>query len=248
MRETFLPGPVRRYEIPGWRERFGVVAGITGRGEGQQPFDLGLGTGQPVGEVMERWRELRSAEPGFEAHVLGNQVHQTRVLWHNGARPGWTLIEGVDGHATATRGVMLYVTVADCVPVYLVSLETRAIALLHAGWRGVAGRILERGVEALSHNGIVSPLTIVMHSGVCICGECYEVGSEVIDALGLPGNDGGKAPADLRAILTKQAGELGIKEVSTSAWCTAHDRGQFFSHRASRGSDGRMVAYLGILP
>lgn len=246
--EQPTPGDTPRYEIPGWRERFGVVAGITGRGQGKQPFDLGLWTGQPIGEVMGRWRQLRSAEPGFPAHVLGNQVHQTRVLDHETAIPGWTQVEGIDGHATAARGLMLYVTVADCVPVYLVNARTGGIALLHAGWRGVAGRILERGVEALSHRINFLASDVVMHCGASICGGCYEVGSEVIDALGLLPNDQGKAQADLRAILAEQAAQLGLGVVSVSSLCSAHDQDRFFSHRASKGTDGRMVAYLGILP
>ena len=65
-------------------------------------------------------------------------------------------------------------------------------------------------------------------------------------ALGLGADGGGKAQADLRAILVEQAGRLGLREVSVSTWCSAHDRDRFFSHRASRGADGRMVAYLGL--
>jgi len=52
-------------------------------------------------------------------------------------------------------------------------------------------------------------------------------------------------PLDLRAVLARQARELGIEDVSVSPWCSAHDRDRFFSHRASGGGDGRMVAYLG---
>jgi YfiH family protein len=247
IQEYRVPGGVPRFEIPQWRERFGVVAGITGRGEGDQPFDLGLWTGQPVGEVMGRWRGLRSAEPGFAAHVLGNQVHQTQVAWQKHGHTGWTQIEGVDGHATASAGLMLYVTVADCVPVYLVDPKARAIALLHAGWRGVAGGILERGMDVLSHKSTSSPSDIVMHCGISICAKCYEVGSEVIEAFGLPANEAGKAQADLPALLAGQARQLGIREITHSGWCSAHHRNQFFSHRASAGADGRMVAYLGLL-
>ena len=243
-----VPGGVPRFEIPGWRERFGVVAGITGRGERETPFNLGLWTGQPVGQVMTRWRELRTAEPGFTGHVLGNQVHGTRVLWHDRVTAGWTQIDGVDGHATGIAGLMLYVTVADCVPIYLVNSRTGSIALLHSGWRGTAGGILTWGVEALSHSGTANPSEIVMHCGVCICHDCYEVGSEVIQAFGLEADAAGKAHADLPAILATQARQLGIGDISISSCCSAHDRSRFFSHRASHGADGRMVAYLGILP
>ena len=55
----------------------------------------------------------------------------------------------------------------------------------------------------------------------------------------------GHRTVDLRAILAEQARQLGVGQVSMSAWCSAHDRERFFSHRASGGRDGRMVAYLG---
>ena len=74
--EVPRPGEVPRYEIPGWRDRFGVVAGITARGAVEGPgFDLGLWTREPVADVMGRWRALRGAEPGFDAFVMAHQVH-----------------------------------------------------------------------------------------------------------------------------------------------------------------------------
>lgn len=244
--ETRLPGDVPRFEVPGWREKYGVVAGITGRGEGPgRGFDLGLWTDAPVGEVMTRWRAFRRAEPAFRATILGNQVHQTAVAWHQ-AGQGWIQIEGVDGHATRTPGLLLTVTVADCIPVYLVDPVARAVALLHSGWKGTAGGILERGVKALVEGAASTVSNIVIHCGVSICGPCYEVGSEVMVGCGLAADGPGPWHADLRAIVAEQARKLGIHEISTSQLCSAHDRGMFFSHRASRGLDGRMVAYLGI--
>ena len=50
---------------------------------------------------------------------------------------------------------------------------------------------------------------------------------------------------DLRTILTQQARALGIEQITVSPWCSAEERDRFFSHRASGGRDGRMVAYLG---
>ncbi len=244
--ELRIPGEVPRFEVPNWRNLYGVVAGITGRGEaGGRGFDLGLWTDAPVGEVMTRWRAFRRAEAGFEAVILGNQVHKTDVAWHDGGL-GWVQIEGVDGHATATPGLLLTVTVADCIPVYLVDPVRKAIALLHSGWKGTAGRILERGVEELVKNAQCDVHNMVMHCGVSICGPCYEVGSEVIVGCGLPAEGRGPWHADLRAIVAEQAQRLGIAKISTSQLCSAHDRSMFFSHRASKGQDGRMVAYLGM--
>ncbi|HEX6863442.1 MAG TPA: laccase domain-containing protein, partial [Thermoanaerobaculia bacterium] len=72
------------------------------------------------------------------------------------------------------------------------------------------------------------------------------VGSEVMTACGLPHPGGGPWHADLRAVLAEQAVALGVERITVSGWCSAHDRDRFYSHRASRGADGRMVAYLGM--
>jgi YfiH family protein len=237
---------VPRFEIPGWRERYGVVAGITGRGEAEgSGFDLGLWTQAPVNDVMIRWQAFRRSDPGFDATVLGNQVHQTAVEFHGSAK-GWVQLEGLDGHATATKGILLTVTVADCIPVYLLDPVKRAIALLHAGWRGTAGHILAQGVETLSEAVGSEPSDLVMHCGVGICGNCYEVGSEVMLGCGKPADGAGPWHLDLRSVLSEQAALLEIGAVSVSDWCSAHDARFFYSHRRSGGSDGRMVAYLGI--
>lgn len=238
--ETLTPGVVPRYELAPWRERYGVVAGVTGR-----DCDLGLWTRHPVGEVMQRWRAFRSAEPGFTATILGHQVHGTRVATHAGGA-GWIQLDGVDGHATRAAGLLLTVTVADCIPVYLLDPRNRAVALLHSGWRGTADGILERGLERLLEltGGVAGD--IVMHCGVGICGECYEVGSEVMAGCALPADGPGPWHLDLREVLVARAQALGVGELSASGWCSAHDRDRFYSHRASRGNDGRMVAYLGF--
>ena len=114
MPERRVAGQVPRFELLEWKERFGILAGITGRGEESLPFDLGLG-GQaaPVGEVLARWRTFRASLPTFHAAVIARQVHGTTVLWHDAAA-GLVLRDDADGHATATPGILLTVTVADC--------------------------------------------------------------------------------------------------------------------------------------
>ena len=239
LREVPVPGTLPRFEIPGWEERHGVIAGITGRG-----FDLGLWSAAPAGDVMSRWRAFRHALPEFTAVALGNQVHGVEVMSLDAGR-GWIQVEGIDGWITTAPGILLTITIADCVPVYLV-VPGRAVALLHAGWRGTAGGILDRGVAQLRGRTGCSVSDIVMHCGVGICGPCYEVGSEVMQGCGAPAEGQGPWHLDLRERLSDQAQRLGLNQVTTSGWCSAHDRASFYSHRASRGSDGRMVAYLGM--
>ena len=182
--------------------------------------------GEPPRLELARWRD----ELGVIAGITGR---------------GWIQVEGIDGWTTTARGILLTVTIADCIPVYLIAPD-RGVALLHAGWRGTAGGILGRGVELLTSTTGCSPSDILMHCGVGICGACYEVGSEVV--VGCGGQAAGPGPwhLDLRDRLHDQADELGLSRVTTSAWCSAHDRTFFYSHRASRGADGRMVAYIGM--
>lgn len=238
---------VPRLELVEWAERYGVVAGITTRGTASG-FSLGLWSEEPVGQVMTRWRAFRAAFGAqFPSVMLSHQVHGTDVVWHGSTNAGWHILDGVDGHATAAAGQLLTVTVADCIPVYLAVPTKRVIALVHAGWRGVAGRILERTVELLRREAFCRGTDIVMHCGVGVCGQCYEVGEEVYSRLtGRPVDR--PTHVDLRSVLRTQAADLGIDQVTISSFCTAHDHDKFFSHRASGGRDGRMVAYLGLPP
>ncbi|HEY0350612.1 MAG TPA: polyphenol oxidase family protein, partial [Gemmatimonadales bacterium] len=96
---------------------------------------------------MSRWLAFRRGMFEFPAVVLGNQVHGVEIMRIDGGT-GWIQIEGIDGWITTTPGILLTVTIADCVPVYLVA-PGRGVALLHAGWRGTAGEILGRGLERL---------------------------------------------------------------------------------------------------
>ena len=235
---------VPRAELAEWRERFGLAAGLTVRG-GNGGFSLGLLTEEPVGQVMGRWRAfLHAVRPRFPAFQMARQVHSATLAWHEQVGPGWHMAEETDGHATRQRGLLLGVTVADCIPIYLTTRDGAAFALLHAGWRGVAAGILERGVGLLASRAGVGAADVAVHLGVGICGACYEVGPEVVRAV--EGRDErGASHLDLRDALAGRALRLGVRDLTRSPHCTACSRDRFFSHRGSGGRDGRMVAYLG---
>ena len=229
-------------EPPGWQQRFGLVAGITDRSAGS----LGLATPDPTATVMQRLRSFRVLmRPRFTALQMAHQVHGCEALWHERIAPGWHVRDDADGHATSQAGLLLAVTVADCVPVYLATRDGRAIALLHAGWRGVQGGMLQAGLKVLTARSGAAPADIVMHCGVAICGACYEVGEEVARAVLGTQARAGKQHLDLRAALARQAAALGVTEVSVSRLCPRCDNDRFFSHRAN-GDGGRQIAYLGI--
>ncbi|HEX9754653.1 MAG TPA: polyphenol oxidase family protein [Gemmatimonadales bacterium] len=228
------------YDVPGWRDRFGVAAGVTTRHAGS--FELTAA--RPAGPTLERWRALQT-RVGFPAMVTSRQVHGAAVARHDDVS-GWLLLDGYDGHVTRKRGILLTITVADCIPIYLLDPDRGAAALLHAGWRGAASGMLRTGIEKLVELAGSPIRDLVIHLGVGICGRCYQVGPEVLAAFGFSAPESQSPRLDLRRVLSDQARGLGVGEVSSSAWCSAHDGGTFFSHRASRGRDGRMAAYVGF--
>ncbi|MGH7475888.1 MAG: polyphenol oxidase family protein [Longimicrobiales bacterium] len=252
VREAPLAGDVPIHVHPVWQRDWPwLVQGTTGRGPDAEPFDLGLSGSTSVGTVFGRWRALRGAT-GCPRAVHSRQVHGARILAHDAGPPGLFITDGFDGHITAAAGLLLTVSIADCVPIFLVEPEQRAIAVLHGGWRGVAAGVLQRGLDALAALG-VDVARIHMHLGPAICGDCYEVGAEVPAALGL---EAGAGTVDLRGELQRraQASGLDATRLTRSAHCTrcggtgdavvGTARRAFFSHRA--GEPQRQMAVIGI--
>ncbi|MDE0357568.1 MAG: polyphenol oxidase family protein, partial [Gammaproteobacteria bacterium] len=118
----------------------------------------------------------------------------------------------------------------------------------HAGWRGVAGGILEAGLAMLEQDFRTPVREAHMHMGPAICGRCYEVGREVHEALGLPRPASRGQPVDLRRVLVDRAlaGGADPAHLTTSSFCTRCADAPFFSHRG--GDAGRQIAVLGITP
>jgi len=245
VRETPLAGDLPLFSHPEWAARFPwLVQGTTSRGPAGD-FDFRLGGANLAAGLFARWRQVRE-RLGFPRLACAGQVHGTTVLRHRDVgAPGLLIADAADGHATTRPGLLLAVSVADCIPVSIVDPERRAIAVVHAGWRGVAGGIIAEGVEALRELAGSDPADLHLHLGPAICGECYEVGPEVHVALGLeppPTN----TMIDLRAVAARQALALGIPagNLTTSAYCTRCGDSPFFSHRG--GSERRQIGVLGI--
>lgn len=244
LREVEAPVDVPLLVHPGWAEHWPwLIQGTTWRGPSGD-FDLGLFGAQPVGRAIDRWRILRRA-----CHAAGivhaRQVHGTSIRIHDSPIRGLNVIDDHDGHHTALNGLVLAVAVADCVPVSIVDPNGRAVTLLHAGWRGIAGGIIEAGIRlAAAAAGDTARLHV--HFGPAICGRCYEVGPEVHRRLGFA-EPPTALPVDLREIGATRARTAGVPAaaISISSLCTrcADDR-PLFSHRA--GEAGRQMAVLGL--
>jgi copper oxidase (laccase) domain-containing protein len=120
--------------------------------------------------------------------------------------------------------------------------------MMHAGWRGASAGILPDGLAELQRLFGVQPESIRVYLGPSICGTCYEVGTEVLEAFGRPSV--GRALLDLRSELQRQAEEAGVPpaSITRSEWCTRCGSVRLHSHRASGPEAGRMAAFVGIQP
>ena len=208
---------------------------FTARGDGNMSSRSGEGAGDG-----DRARERLCARIGVARSVRGRQVHGAVVprvrLPEDGV--GERNVEA-DGHATAMPGVGMMVLTADCLPVALGS--TRAVAMLHAGWRGLAAGVLEEGVRAVQDLGGGDEIVAVIGPGAGVC--CYEVGPEVHAAFADAHREG--RCVDLRAIAHDRLVAAGVAQVRDVQACTICDQ-RFFSHRREGARAGRQasVAWL----
>jgi YfiH family protein len=169
------------------------------------------------------------------------QVHGThvqRLLDYAGAR-GQPAPLDADGHATALPALGTTVLAADCLPVALGCVG--AVAMVHAGWRGLAAGALEQGVAAVRELGRGGPIVAVIGPSAGVC--CYEVGPEVHCALGEDHRRGRNA--DLPAIARERLAGAGVSDVRVLGACTICDK-RFFSHRREGARAGRQagIAWL----
>lgn len=214
----------------------GVLAFTTGRRIGS----FGTATDEPVRDVMARWASLRALVGGNDARLAtAMQVHGAAILEHHGDWRGWLRGPDADGHISVERGTAMAVTVADCVPVFLVH-PSGATAALHSGWRGTAARITERAIGRFAALGM-SADDLRLHCGPAVCGRCYEVSPDVYyDLTGrsveVP------TPVDLRALIAEHARDAGVRTISISDQCTRCNNDRFYSHRA--GDAGRQLGVI----
>ncbi len=221
----------------------GLPPGIRGWTTTKANGSFGLGSDEPVGAVMGRWGALLAdlGDLGVERLATAHQVHGAEVMTHGTGWHGWLRGREADGHVSVARGTALAVTVADCTPVLLWH-PGGAIAALHAGWRGTAAEILDRGLDALASLGFPEEECTIW-LGPSICGQCYEVGPEVLRAVH-GGAHHGKGLLDVRAALARQAARRHVATVRTSSGCSRCDTARYFSHRS--GDAGRMLGIIAL--
>lgn len=218
----------------------GATAFTTGRAAGT----FSMQSGEPARDVSARWSALRTHLGGPAVRLAtAAQVHGREVVIHGEGWRGWLRGDAADGHLSAMRGTAMAVTVADCVPVFIVH-PAGAAAVVHSGWRGTEARITAVAISELASLGFAAD-ELLLHCGPAICGRCYEVSADVATRLtGKPTTH--PTPVDLRAIIAEHARACGVRQISVSPLCTRHDNERFFSHRA--GDAGRQLGVLMLDP
>ena len=191
-------------------------------------LNLGTNTGDDAERTARNRARLKVMVGAGLA--FGRQVHQAHV--HRATEPGHG--GDADGQATTASGVACTVLTADCLPVALVA--PGAVAMLHAGWRGLAGGVLEQGLRILGSERVVAAIGPGAHR----C--CYEVGDDVRTAFAgeYPDVHQG-AYLDLPLIAERRLRAQGVREVHHTGLCTMCDTGLFFSHRRDGGVTGRQA-------
>ncbi|MBO1110891.1 peptidoglycan editing factor PgeF [Bordetella petrii] len=219
-----------------------------GGGAGVAPHDtlnLGLRAGDQPGTVLENRRRVRAAAPSEPLWL--RQVHGADVVDADGALPDEP---AADASVTAAPGRVLAIMVADCLPVVMADLDGTVVGAAHAGWRGLAGGVLERTLERLRAK---APHARGWRAwvGPGIGPEAFEVGADVREAFAALGPQAlahfaprpglaGKWLADLPALALLRLRRAGVQDAQACGLCTVSDPARFFSYRRD-GVTGRMA-------
>lgn len=229
-----------------------------------ESLNLGHRRGDDPERVRENYRRFCAAT-GTDAGrvVMTNQVHSNvvKVVTAADVKPDLlapTPFEA-DGLATDVPGVTLCVFSADCVPVLLFDPVKRAVAAVHAGWRGTASAIAAVAVETMTAHFGSDPAELRAAVGPAIGRCCFETDGDVPEAMtaALGGaaapfmtQTGEKWHVDLKAInvaILENSGLLRENiDVSGDCTCCAHDR--FWSHRFTKGERGSQAAVIMARP
>ncbi|HEY9857675.1 MAG TPA: peptidoglycan editing factor PgeF [Stenomitos sp.] len=213
-------------------------------------LNLGLSSGDERERVLENRERFRQAGGFATALHVGHQIHGAVV---NEA----PMEPGTKGDAVITDrpGVPIGVFVADCVPILLEDRVTGAVAAVHSGWRGTAERAVLAAIAAMGRRYGTHPGDLVAAIGPSIKGCCYQVGSEVVTALGgfpepaaFTRQEGEAAYVDLQEANRQLLAQAGVGEIHVSGMCTHCDAEHFFSYRRDGERSGRMIGAIEATP
>ncbi|WP_455242182.1 peptidoglycan editing factor PgeF [Petrachloros mirabilis] len=201
----------------------------------------------------------RSGGSGGSGWFLSvKQVHGTGALIVDRAlNESDRFVEGWDALVTDQPGVTVAVRTADCVPVLVCDRRRRAVAAIHAGWRGALAGIVPRTIELMRSRFKVMEADLRISIGPSAGPCCYEVDETVLAPLrnlvpewkSLVQEDRGtKAKLDLKALVRRQIQDCGLRQeqVSSVNLCTICHEDLFYSYRREGRVNGTMVSGIAL--
>lgn len=230
----------------------GIRFALSTRLGGVSPEPYGMNTSYSVGDNPElvsqnRARLFRQLGIRPDDVAIPRQCHSTEVciVTRGGS------VENTDGLITAVPNVWLAVSVADCVPVFMVDCNRRVICAVHAGWRGSAGRITEQAVRKMTEAFGTDPERLFVFIGPSAGKCCYEIGPEVAERFdqSVMEQRNGSMYLDLKEENLSQLRAAGVREenIEVSGYCTVCTPAMFHSYRRDKQRSGRMMGIIGIL-
>ncbi len=239
--------------IPNWNAPNNVKAFASTRVGGfstgaYQGLNLGTHVGDDVSlvESNRTWLKQQANMPA--APVWLNQTHSTDVV--TVIEPTTDILDA-DGAFTTAKGVVCSAMTADCLPVILTDTNGTQVAAVHAGWRGLAGGIIENAVAKFSN--LDSENKIIAWLGPAIGKQAFEVGDDVLEAfvsfdpqakLAFKAKpEQGKWLANMSQLATQRLEKVGVSEVTDSNLCTFSDPDAFYSYRRD-GITGRQATFI----
>jgi len=221
-------------------------------GISSKPFDsmnLGLSVNDEEQNVWKN-RELFFGELGIELSQVSrcHQVHGYNVLIVKEPVTN----EKYDAQITNQPNVYLAVSIADCTPILIHDEKNNAVAAIHAGWRGTAGKIVKNALLLMKENYGTEGKDCKAFIGACISYANFEVGDEVAvhfdDSQKRFDSEKQKWFVNLKKANQQQLLDFGLLEenIEISDFCTIENNNTFFSHRKEKGVTGRMMAVIGL--
>jgi YfiH family protein len=209
---------------PDWQPPAAVRALVTTRAFGDLARE----------EMRRKLRGLLPNEPGWLKQVHGNTVVEV----------GSSVLPEADAAVARKPGSVCVVQAADCMPVLFADAAGTTVAAAHAGWRGLAGGVLEATIDAMG----VAPQELIAWLGPAIGPRVYEVGDDVRTAFrgyesAFKATRRGHWLLDLYAVARHKLQSKGLRAISGGGFCTYSERERFFSYRRERTS-ARMAAFI----
>jgi polyphenol oxidase len=228
-------------DLPGARAVFTTRRGGHSAGP-YRSLNLGALTDDDPAAVSSNRDTLQSVV-GPSRLSFTHQVHGAEVRRITGETPVPVQPPRVDGQATDGPGVAPAALVADCLPIAVCG--DGAVAMLHAGWRGLAAGVIAEGVSALRELGAGGELYAAIGPGAGGC--CYETGPEVHAAFADVPDASNGANVDLKAVARHRLAQAGVAQIDDIGICTICAKPELlYSHRRDSGVTGRQagVAWL----